>query len=97
MIDNPQVGMRVKFTDNTENMSCYFGKTGTIRKLVPSNSAVKIQFDDEIGSSWDHEFFVWRLSPIDPDNEHEDMKRYQSLLHQLEDHKRRKAHADKYL
>lgn len=94
MIRNPQIGMRIRFTD--VSISEYLGKVGTIRDIAYetySNSysdeetIVLVQFDGEIGT---HDFFCFRLSPTDPDVERREREH-------LEDQKRRKDHADKYL
>lgn len=92
MIYNPYVGMRVRFIDSS--MPKYLNQTATILKLddlsYGDSSIAIIQFDYEVGSGIDHDFYLWRLAVLDPDIERKDRER-------MNDQQRRKEHADKYL
>ena len=93
MLRNPQVGMRVRFTDIS--MPTYLGKAGTILSIDPSpysddETLINIQFDDEYPFGEAHGFFLRRLSDIDHKVEQRDRER-------MADQKRRQEHADKYL
>ena len=100
MIYNPQIGMRVLFTDTS--VSEYFGKTATILDLIDLSSDSRlviaiIEFDCEAGSHLTHDFYIYRLSSLDPETEQQTRERFEEECKRLEDQKRRKEYADKYL
>jgi hypothetical protein len=90
MITNPQVGMRVRFID--QSVSGHYrnliGKIGTITRIHPSSTptfpAFFVRFDglNEPPDSW----YGFRFALID-----------QHTQEYWDDQLRRQAHADKYL
>lgn len=87
MIINPQVGMRVIFTDRSVNDPEMMGRTGTIEAVWSDRGTISVSLDTPLSDRlrvvcyWNSR---WDLLP-DQNNE------------EVKDRQRRQAYADKYL
>ena len=81
MIYNPQVGMRVRYTDQNGH-TLWLDKVGSIEYIVPHSDAT---YDDKYiivgvifdGESSSRDFYCFRLSYLDPNEEREERERFE--------------------